>query len=270
MNTRKKCNKLTKFFCVLLVVCTALMYVCKPPVKVFASNEISAKGYAKVANALNVREEPNTNSKILAKLEPGEIVTVFVTNEKDWLQIQTENGVIGFVKSEYLEIGYSKQDKYELISVAVITKTDGSSENRNFNMARATSFINGIVLEPGEEFAWYSTNKTEGIVGPANKENGYKKAPIILNGEPVMGYGGGVCQVSTAIYNCIYKIGIQPTEHHHHTIKSSYVEKGMDATVSFPGKNFVFTNTKDYAITFFAYTDGPQVVVEAYKMLEEE
>lgn len=269
MNTRKKCNKLTKFFCMLLVVCTALMYVCKPPVKVFASNEISAKGYAKVATVLNVREEPNTNSKILAKLEPGEIVTVFVTNEKDWLQIQTENGVIGFVKSEYLQISYSRQDKYELISVAVITKTDGSSANRNFNMARATSSINGIVLEPGEEFAWYST-KTEGIVGPASKENGYKEAPIILNGESAMGYGGGVCQVSTAMYNCIYKIGILPTEHHHHTIESSYVAKRMDATVSFPDKNFVFTNTTDSAIEFFAYTDGPQVVVEAYKMLEEE
>ena len=84
-----------------------------------------------------------------------------------------------------------------------------------------------------------------------------------------MGYGGGVCQVSTAVYNCIYKIGILPTQHHHHTLESSYVAKGMDATVSFPGKNFVFTNTKDYAITFFAYTDGPQVVVEAYKILED-
>lgn len=279
MNTRRKgkCNKLVKLFCLLMVATIVFM---QPSAKVLAEEDVqeeqkttapimSAKGYAKVASVLNVREEPNTSSQILAKLEPGEIVTIFLTPGNEWFQIQTAKGVVGFVKSDYLEIGYSKLDSYELISVAVITKTDGSSENRNFNMARAASFINGIVLKPGEEFAWYSTSKTEGIVGPANKENGYKKAPIILNGESAMGYGGGVCQVSTAVYNCIYKIGILPTQHHHHTLESSYVAKGMDATVSFPGKNFVFTNTKDYSIVFFAYTDGPQVVVEAYKILED-
>ena len=228
MNTRRKgkCNKLVKLFCLLMVATIVFM---QPSAKVLAEEDVqeeqkttapimSAKGYAKVASVLNVREEPNTSSQILAKLEPGEIVTIFLTPGNEWFQIQTAKG---------------------------------------------------IVLEPGEEFAWYSTSKTEGIVGPANKENGYKKAPIILNGESAMGYGGGVCQVSTAVYNCIYKIGILPTQHHHHTLESSYVAKGMDATVSFPGKNFVFTNTKDYSIVFFAYTDGPQVVVEAYKILED-
>lgn len=271
---KEKCNKWVKLFCLLMV---AIIVFMQPSTKVLATEDMkeepktaapimSAKGYAKVVSSLNVREEPNTSSKILAKLKPGEIVTVFVTPEDEWFQVETQEGIVGFVKSDYLEIGYSKLDSYELISVAVITKTDGSSENRNFNMARAASFINGIVIQPGEEFAWYSTKETEGIVGPANEANGYKKATIILNGEPVLGDGGGVCQVSTAVYNCIYKIGIVPIEHHHHSIYSSYVEEGMDATVSYPNKNFVFRNTEEYPILFFAYTDGPQVVVEAYKV----
>lgn len=277
MNTRRKgkCNKFVKLFCLLMVATIVFM---QPRAKVLAEEDMqeeqkatapimSAKGYARVASVLNVREEPSTSSRILAKLEPGEIVTVFLTPGNEWFKIQTAKGVVGFVKSDYLEIGYSKLDSYELISVAVITKTDGSSDNRNFNMARAASFINGIVIQPGEEFAWYSTKETEGIVGPANEESGYKKATIILNGEPVLGDGGGVCQVSTAVYNCIYKIGIVPIEHHHHSISSSYVEEGMDATVSYPNKNFIFKNTKEYPIMFFAYTDGPQVVVELYKVL---
>ena len=108
----------------------------------------------------------------------------------------------------------------------------------------------------------------DAVVGPASEENGYKKANIILNGKYVKGFGGGVCQVSTAVYNCIYKIGIEPTEHHNHSKASSYVEKGMDATVAYPNKNFVFINTCEYPIMFEAYTDEGQVVIVAYKALQ--
>lgn len=225
------------------------------------------KGYAKVANTLNVREDPLLDANIIEQLKPGEIVTVISTDNERWTEILTNTGYTGFVSNEYFRVSDIDSEEYELQGVAVITKTDGSSENRNFNMAKAAEKIDGLILQPDEEFAWYSTDKTEGVVGPASKENGYKEAPIIVAKKSTMGYGGGVCQVSTALYNAINKIGIEPTELHHHSLQSSYVEEGMDATVSYPGKNFVFTNTKDYAIYFKAYTDGPQVVVEVYKAL---
>lgn len=269
MKTRKngKGNKWAKLVCMVVTVCIITCLI-QEPTKVLASEKAAAqKGYAKVASALNVREEPNINSRVIEQLEPGEIVTVVLSTQNEWTQVETKEGIIGFAKSEYLRIAFSDENKYELLSVAVITKTDGSSENRNFNMDRAASFINGIVLQPGKEFAWYSTKETEGIVGPASKENGYKEATIIVNEKPVMGYGGGVCQVSTALYNCIYKIGIEPTVHYHHSLTSSYVEEGMDATVTYPNKNFVFRNTKEYPILFEVYTDGPQVIAAAYRIL---
>lgn len=239
---------------------------------------VKVKAYVKVTENLNIRESPKISSKIVGKLLPGEIVTVISNNNDEWTEIQTSNGLTGFVSNEFLVIPEIDTEEYELISVAVITKTDGSSENRNFNMAKAAEAINGSILQPKEIFAWYDVKddggKTieEGVVGNASVANGYKKATILINRKPIMGEGGGVCQVSTALYNCIYKIGIEPTEIYHHSKTSSYVEKGMDATVNFSEnkdylKNFVFTNTEDYPIMFETYTDGPQVVMVAYKVL---
>lgn len=234
-----------------------------------AMGKQEVKGYVKVDTALNLRKDTNMDAPVIEVLAPGEIVTVVEREDEEWTKVETNSGCEGYVSNDYLVIPGVDPEEYELLSVAVITKTDGSSENRNFNMERASRYLNGLVVHSGEEFAWYSTNDTEGIVGPASKENGYKEASIIVGGKSVMGYGGGVCQVSTALYNCIYKIDIVPTEHHHHSLASSYVQKGMDATVSYPNKNFVFTNTKDYTIMFEAYTDGPQVVVAAYKIVED-
>lgn len=259
-------NKLQKGLSLLLVF--AIMVLCSSNVMVAsAMGKTEVKGYVKVDTALNLRKDPNMNAPVVEILPPEEIVTIISTEDDEWTKVETVDGCEGYVRNDYLIISGLDPEEYELISVAVITKTDGSSENRNFNMERAARYLNGLVVHSGDEFAWYDTETREGIVGPASKENGYKEAPIIVNGKSTIGYGGGVCQVSTALYNCIYKIDIVPTEHHHHSLTSSYVEKGMDATVSYPNKNFVFTNTKDYNIMFEAYTDGPQVVVVAYKIL---
>lgn len=251
-----------------IVIALALIFaVCSSNVLVTsAMGQVEVKGYVKVASRLNLREDPNMDAPIIEKLLPGEIVTIVDTENEKWTKVETDEGYVGYVSNDYLAYAFNTEE-YELLSVAVITKTDGSSENRNFNMERASRYLNGLVIHSGDEFAWYSTDTREGIVGPASEENGYKEAPVIVDGKSTIGYGGGVCQVSTALYNCIYKIGIEPTEHHHHSLTSSYVEEGMDATVSYPNKNFVFTNTEDYTIMFEAYTDGPQVVVAAYKVL---
>lgn len=246
----------------LLVICSTLTVNAKIP-------ENLSKAFVKVQNTLNLREGPSTRCKSLLKLKPGDILNVVEELENGWAKVKTETGDEGYVSSEYIVIPDIDTAQYELISVAVITATN-SSKNRNFNMAKACEEINGMVLDTGDEFNWYGDKERgiDAVVGPASKENGYKKANIILGGKYVPGYGGGVCQVSTAVYNCIYKIGISPTEHHHHSKASSYVEKGMDATVSYPNKNFAFVNTLDYAIMLDAYSEGGQVIVLAYKVLE--
>lgn len=266
MNTRKRNHNGTKVLALLLCLCI-LPVLTRMDVKASEVDNVPQKGYAKVNTYLNVRGDAYDESIVLEKLAPGEIVTIVEFGEDGWTKVETDEGTVGFVSSEYLGIAFSEGDRYEILSAAVITKTDGSSENRNFNMRRAANFVNGVTLQPSDEFAWYSTENSKGVVGCASKANGYKKAPVIVNKKSTTGYGGGVCQVSTALYNCIYKIGIEPTEHHHHSLTSSYVEEGMDATVSYPSKNFVFTNTKDYTIMLEAYTEDSRVVVVAYKVL---
>lgn len=231
------------------------------------TNVPEVKAYVKVSTSLKMREGPSTSYGVLSTLNPGELLIVEETLDNGWSKVKRlEDETEGYVSNEYIVIPEVDSQK-DLISVAVIT-SNSSSKNRNFNMAKACECINGLILEPGDEFNWYGDEDTEAVVGEASKANGYKQANIILGGKYVKGDGGGVCQVSTAVYNCIYKLEIIPTELHHHSLTSTYVEKGMDATVAYPSKNFVFENTKDYSIMFEAYTDGGQVIVAAYKILE--
>lgn len=138
-------------------------------------------------------------------------------------------------------------------AISTFTVNHSSSSNRDYNMNLACEKINGMILEPNQEFNWYGSDTTPAAVGPATKEAGFKEAGVIINKKPSKGYGGGVCQVATTLFNAIEVAGIQPTEIHHHSIGSSYVPKGKDATVSYNEnskycKNFVFTNTLDFPI----------------------
>ena len=261
----------------------------------FYTIEVSAEeylqAYANVDTTLNIREEQKEDSKIVGSLTSGEIVTMLAQNE-EWAFIETPY-VQGYVKIEYLktftedEIVYNSikippltPKNYELLSTTVISNSK-SSKSRNFNMSKACDLITGTELEPGEVFAWFDVDKyfkgvgavmLEGVVGPASKENGFKEAPVIINHKSAKGYGGGVCQVSTALFNAINKIGIVPLERHRHTIPSSYCEKGMDATVNYSQEqakrsNFIFQNTKDFPIRIETYSKGGSVYVDLYKVI---
>lgn len=252
----------------LVVLFVSIMMICSSLTVTAEESDSLERAYVKVASNLNLRQGPSTSHQILSKLNPGDLVCVVEASEDGWTKVITENGEEGYVSSEYIVIPDIDTNKYELISAAVIT-ANSSSENRNFNMSKASEQINGLTLDIGEEFNWYGDEERgiDAVVGNASLENGYKKANIIVGGRYVLGDGGGVCQVSTAVYNCIYKLGITPTELHHHSKGSSYVKKDMDATVAYPNKNFVFNNTCEYTIMFEAYTDRAQVVVLAYKVL---
>ena len=151
----------------------------------------------------------------------------------------------------YIPVNPDDYDFSEVIST--FTVNNKSSSNRDYNMNLACEKINGMILAPNQEFNWYGSDITPAAVGQATKENGFKEAGVIVNKKPSKGYGGGVCQVATTLYNAIMAAGIEPTEIHHHSIGSTYVQKGKDATVAYNEnqaycKNFVFTNTLDYPI----------------------
>ena len=188
-------------------------------------------------NELNIRELPNSSSNIIAKIPFGETFKVFEQSGK-WFKVEYQ-GLSGFVFWKYISfIEEEITEDSNLIGNSIIQYT--SSENRDFNIALACSTINGVVLQPGEEFRWSN------VVGQASKEKGYLPAPVIINRKSVTGYGGGVCQVSTTLYNALLDTSIVPTEHHHHSIGSAYAKN--DATVAYGYKDFAFINTYDFPI----------------------
>ncbi|WP_455538313.1 VanW family protein [Terrisporobacter sp.] len=132
----------------------------------------------------------------------------------------------------------------------------GTGYNRGLNIANAASKIDKTLLMPGEEFSY------EDKVSPVELYNGYYLAPVIVNGTHKNAPGGGVCQVSTTLYNAELKAGILPTERHNHSKAISYVQRGLDATLATGSKNLRFKNPYKYPIYIHAYTYGGQITVE--------
>ena len=119
------------------------------------------------------------------------------------------------------------------------TTTTTSNSNRNTNIRLCSTALSGAVVQPGEEF---SVNNT---TGKRSAEKGYKDATVIKNGVYVQEPGGGVCQVSSTLFNAVVRAGLKITERHNHTIVSSYVPIGEDAAIDYPNKDFKFVNNSE-------------------------
>ncbi|BAC13322.1 hypothetical conserved protein [Oceanobacillus iheyensis HTE831] len=111
-----------------------------------------------------------------------------------------------------------------------------SNTQRANNIKLAAESINNTVLFPGEVFSFNDT------VGERTREKGYQKAPVIIKGELDEDIGGGICQVSSTLFNAVDLKGIQITERYAHSKQVPYVPQGRDATVSWWGPDFAFKN----------------------------
>ena len=152
--------------------------------------------------------------------------------------------------------------KYALVA-EYTTSFKGSTlsrKNRVNNMALAAQRINGVVVAPGEEF---SMNE---IILDRSKENGYYLAPAIRNGTYEQEYGGGVCQVSSTLFNAVMMADLPVTERHHHSWPMTYVPIGRDATISTGYKDFKFVNDTEGELVIFAHLDrkAKTVTVQLY------
>lgn len=125
-----------------------------------------------------------------------------------------------------------------------------SAPGRITNVKHAASFIDGTVLYPGEEFSVYDA------IGPLDGGNGYELAGAYENGTTVESYGGGVCQVSTTLYNAVIRAELKVTERFNHSMLVSYVKPSMDAAIAGTYKNLRFLNPYDKPIYIEGYTDG--------------
>ncbi|NJD03031.1 MAG: vanomycin resistance protein VanB, partial [Ruminiclostridium sp.] len=111
-----------------------------------------------------------------------------------------------------------------------------SDQNRSHNIRLASSKLDGIILKPDESF---SMNET---LGPRTAKNGYREAPVIFKNELIPGTGGGICQVTTTLYNTVLKAKLDVLERSPHSMPLAYVQPGQDATIADGVIDFRFRN----------------------------
>ena len=135
------------------------------------------------------------------------------------------------------------------------TTLTGSSAARINNITHAAASINGLVLNPGEEFSY---NKA---LGQRTAASGYKAAGAYSGGQVVQEIGGGICQVSSTLYYCTLISNLEITERSCHYFGVAYLPAGLDATVSWPTPDFKFKNSSEYPIKIAASVDKSKNVI---------
>ena len=137
-----------------------------------------------------------------------------------------------------------------------------SGENRRHNIALAAAAVNGTVLEPNEVFSFNA------VVGERTAERGFRSANVIVQGEYKKGVGGGVCQVSTTLYNAVLLAGIDPLHAAAHSRPVSYAEASRDCTVS-SVTDFTFVNTTPAPLYLAAEVKGSTLTFRLFGLRGE-
>lgn len=143
------------------------------------------------------------------------------------------------------------------------TKYDASNKNRSNNLLLASNKINGTVLLPGEEFSY---NK---VVGERTIAAGYKEAHIFSGGKVTDGLGGGICQISTTLYDAVLYANLEVTERRNHQMPAGYVKNGLDATVVYGSIDFKFVNNRKYPIKIVSEVKNGVAKMSIYGIKEE-
>lgn len=133
-----------------------------------------------------------------------------------------------------------------------------SSEERKHNIALAVKSLDKTFIDVGGEFSF---NRT---VGERTEKRGYKSAKIIERGKFTEGVGGGVCQVSTTLYNALLLADIRITEYHPHSLTVSYIEPSFDAMVSYGFADLKAKNTTKNPVIIYAKADGEKITIKVY------
>ncbi len=224
--------------------------------------ELKAKAIQIASDLASTIDRPMIPAKLSTSGELQQGQSQMILKEDELVTRLLDNSV--FNKQVVLPIEETNpnvtQDQVQGINEVVLgsftTYFDASVEGRSFNIKKSADQINDIVLGPGDRF-YFNT-----VVGNASKENGYALATVIVNKEFVPGYGGGVCQTSSTLYNAVAKAGLEMIEVHHHSKPVGYVPIGSDATVAYPYLDFKFSNNRPYPVVLKSSVKGGSLQIE--------
>lgn len=228
----------------------------------------------KIDELIDKIEKKLSKSPINATLEMTDPGTFIVTREKDGVVFDkeglrkdivssikgTENDETEFTaKLEKIKppITYDLLNGVNSLVSSFSTYYNPNVEGRAYNIQLATKKISGALLLPGDTFSFNERT------GKRNASNGYKTAPVIVNNKMEDGPGGGVCQVSTTLYNAVIRCNIMSLSRRNHSLAPYYVKPGFDATVS-DSTDYKFKNTLNYPVYIYGYASNGKVTFNIY------
>ena len=142
--------------------------------------------------------------------------------------------------------------------VAGYTTTYGGDPNRLHNVRLVAQLVDGALIAPGAEFSFNQTT------GERTPERGFLEAPVIINGELQNGIGGGVCQVSTTVFNAAFDAGLSITSRTNHALYISHYPQGRDATVNYPDLDLRFQNDTNKWLLLRTFVGASELTVNLY------
>ena len=218
--------------------------------------------------------------------EPQNAYYVEATETTDFEIYPAKDGVVFAISSEEAQIIIDSEVKTEYIIPLKITPAeiqlndigveafpykiqtfstsyDASNYSRSKNLEIAAGKINGTVLMPGEIFSFNT------VVGERTVAEGYRNAKIYSNGQVVDGLAGGICQISSTLYNVVLLSNLEIVERYNHSFTTTYVSPGRDATVVYGIKDFKFKNSRNYPIKIEASVANGIATISIYGIKEE-
>lgn len=185
--------------------------------------------------------------------------TLDIDRNIELVENQLRKGIFGTIELQVDErkprLTYDELSAVNGVISSFSTQFNRNDVNRTDNIKLACSRIDNRILLPGESFSMNS------VLGPRTQDNGYKEAPIIFKNELVKGTGGGVCQVSSTLYNTVLLAGLDVIERTHHSMPLTYINPGRDATINEGSIDFRFVNDSGYPVVLEAYVSGSRLYI---------
>ena len=223
------------------------------PVDLALSDQYDSSAVDRILSKIDeeIRKEPKDAD---VKFENGDFVIVEEQTGYDLDQADTKKKLTELIASQEditleltVKVTEPKVKKEDLKGFGDVIGTfntyfDLENTARNRNLEVGCAKISGRMMQPGESFNFNET------VSPVDTSEGYMEASTIQNGQYVPGMGGGLCQVSTTLYNAVIRAELEVTERYPHSLEPGYVVNGQDAAIAIGGKNFQFVNSSKYPI----------------------
>lgn len=204
--------------------------------------------YSAERTSQNITNETNKTENVI-----NELSTNTANDEENQTQKNDEKKTVEEPKKD--------ESKKETEIASFTTKIYTKDSGRQNNLTLACSSLNDTIVENDKTFSFSKT------VGRATSSKGYKKADVFRNGDVIEALGGGLCQVSTTLYNAVLKIPeLKVTERHPHSNKVPYIKSGKDAAVSYGAQDFKFVNNTGNTIKIKASNTKNNVTVKLFKI----